>query len=311
MLDLAGTDTYDALSPYVRAAMNHRTRDMSLAPRIIFDYELLYLEKGELNIRIEQERHLVKAGSFILFKPGKEHEFLPSPGESWMPHIHFDVRFYADAEQVPVHFKSWRDCTEAERKWLRPDILGTELLYPDIIRIGNPAEAARTLMQLIYAYERRDPHFPLLQKALVLQILYQLKTGLDAEANRHLTQHNQALEDTVCYIMEHYREPIPVEQLAKIACLSVYHFSRLFREKYGLSPHQFQIRRRMEKAKEWMSYSRMSLTTVAEKTGYGSIYAFSKAFKQQEGVSPRHYLRGLYPTTNRGKEREEIDLRQP
>lgn len=278
-------------SPNVRLAWNHRVSEMTLKSRIIFDYELLYLEKGELSVRIEQEFHKLHPGDIILFKPGKEHEFLGSNGECWMPHIHFDVLNYEDFDAVPINFKTRRECTEEEASLIRPDILGAALNFPDVIRIGGHAEILHHLHRLIHAYDRMDQEFTILQKSLVLLILHQLAKGLEAQHSTHLTLHEKALERTVTYIVEHYNRTVHLSELSKIACLSVFHFSRLFKEKYGLSPHQFQIRRRIEKAKELMMFSRLSLTSIAEEVGYGSVYAFSKAFKQAEGVSPREFIR--------------------
>ncbi|MER8124624.1 helix-turn-helix transcriptional regulator, partial [Acinetobacter baumannii] len=78
--------------------------------------------------------------------------------------------------------------------------------------------------------------------------------------------------------------------LAKIATLSVFHFSRLFKQRYGITPHQFQLRYRIERAKELMAYTPLSLTAISEKVGYGSLFAFSKAFKQMTGLSPRRFM---------------------
>jgi AraC-like DNA-binding protein len=90
--------------------------------------------------------------------------------------------------------------------------------------------------------------------------------------------------------MENYNQNINLEDLSKLSCLSVFYFSRLFKHKYGLPPHQFQIQYRIEKAKHLMFYSKLSLTSISEKVGYGSVFAFSKAFKQIEGVSPRKFI---------------------
>ncbi|TFE22864.1 helix-turn-helix domain-containing protein [Cohnella luojiensis] len=278
-------------SPNIRRAWNHRVPEMKMKARIIFDYELLYLEKGELSIRIDNEFHTIVPGDIILFKPGKEHEFLGSAGESWMPHIHFDVLYYEDFEDVPINHKTLKECPKEERRLIRPDILGSVLEIPDIIRIGNHMEIYNNLQKLIHAYDRRDPDFTILQKSIVLRILYQLVKGLEAQQNNRLALHQKVLDQTVTHIMDNYSQTVSLEDLSRIACLSVFHFSRLFKEKYGLSPHQFQIRHRIEKAKELMIYSRLSLTSIAEKIGYGSVYAFSKAFKQAEGVSPRRFVR--------------------
>lgn len=279
------------MSPNVRRAFNHRVPEMRLKPRIIFDYELLYMERGSLRLRIGEKLHTVLPGDIVLFKPGIEHEFLGSEGECWMPHIHFDVMYEDNFEAVPVNFKTREECTEEELRLIRPDMLGDALGMPDLIRIGNHGEVHYTLMKLIHAYDRRDEEFDILQKSLVLLMLHQLAKGLETLQNPLLSLHEKALEQTVTHIVEHYNNTVTLEELSKIACLSVFHFSRLFKEKYGLSPHQFQIRRRIEKAKELMIYSRRSLSSIAEEIGYGSVYAFSKAFKQAEGVSPRQYTR--------------------
>lgn len=281
------------LSPHVRVALDHRESRMRLKPRIIFDYELLYMEKGELTLRIERDVHTIVPGDIVLFKPGKEHEIVGSSGECRMPHIHFDLFYDEDAEAVPVNFKPIKECSEEELRLIRPDPLGDVLHMPDILRIGNHAEIHRQLLHLIHAYDRRDEAFIVLQKSLVLSIIHQLIKGLEAEQNAGLTLHEKTLERTVTHIVDHYNRVVGLDELSRIACLSVYHFSRLFKEKYGLSPHQFQIRRRIEKAKEYMLYSRCSLTSIAEEVGYGSVYAFSKAFKQAEGVSPRQFVRAF------------------
>lgn len=281
------------LSPHVRVALDHREPRMRLKPRIIFDYELLYMEKGELTLRIEQDVYKIVPGDIVLFKPGKEHEILGSAGECRMPHIHFDLVYDAQSEAVPVNFKPLRECSPDEVRLIRPDLLGDVLQMPDIVRIGNHGEILHQLLKLIHAYDRRDEAFIVLQKSLVLSIVHQLIKGLEAKQNARLTLHEKALEQTVTHIVDHYNREVNLDELSRIACLSVYHFSRLFKERFGLSPHQFQIRRRIEKAKEYMLYSSRSLTSIAEEVGYGSVYAFSKAFKQAEGVSPRQFIRSF------------------
>lgn len=282
------------LSPNVRRAWNHRVPEMKMKPRIIFDYELLYLERGVLRVRIEETVYTIEPGDIILFKPGKEHEFLGSAGESWMPHIHFDVLYYDNFEDVPINFKRKTECQEVETTWIRPDVLGHILNIPDVIRIKNHSEIHLSLIQLIHAYERSDTDFPILQKSLTLRILYLILKGLESAASSPFILHQTALENTVTHIIENYGQPISLDDLSKIACLSVYHFSRLFKQKFGLSPHQFQMKYRFEKAKELMIYSQLSLTSIAEKIGYSSVFAFSKAFKQSEGVSPRQFMQ-TYP----------------
>ncbi|WP_053374916.1 helix-turn-helix transcriptional regulator [Paenibacillus sp. FJAT-27812] len=281
------------LSPNVRRAWNHRESGMRLKARIIFDYELLYLEKGQLTLRIDHTIHNILPGDIVLFKPGKEHEFIESVGECWMPHIHFDALYADNHEEVPISYKSLSECSEQEKGWIREDVLGSVLQIPDVIRVDNHGEILKTLQQLIYAYERRDLAFYILQKSLVLKLIYLIAKGLEAYELTRSRVHHKSLDAAATLIMERFDQAILLEELSKTATLSVYHFSRLFKQKYGLTPHQFQMRYRIEKAKHLLIYTPLSITTIAEKVGYGSVFAFSKAFKQIESISPRKFIQAF------------------
>lgn len=60
----------------------------------------------------------------------------------------------------------------------------------------------------------------------------------------------------------------------------------IFKKIFGMTPMRYVIHRRMEKAKELLLYSDLSISEISEKLGFSSIYYFSKAFKEREGLSP-------------------------
>jgi len=78
-------------------------------------------------------------------------------------------------------------------------------------------------------------------------------------------------------------------QLAEIAGMSAYHFSRLFKKAAGCSPSQFFIRLRMARARQLLVETDRSVIDVGLEVGYSSPSHFSQVFKREVGVTPTQY----------------------
>lgn len=84
-----------------------------------------------------------------------------------------------------------------------------------------------------------------------------------------------------------------LEDAASAACLSRFHFLRLFREAYGKTPHQFLLGLRMERAKTLLENQRLTVAEIASQVGFPDTSSFSKAFFRANGVWPSSYRKGL------------------
>ncbi len=94
------------------------------------------------------------------------------------------------------------------------------------------------------------------------------------------------------YITSHLTEPLRLQDLARLAHFSPFHFHRLFSSLVGEPLHAFIRRLRLERAIGMMQHgARKSLTEIAFSTGFASSSDFSRAFKQRYGFSPRGYTR--------------------
>jgi AraC family transcriptional regulator len=82
---------------------------------------------------------------------------------------------------------------------------------------------------------------------------------------------------------------LSLDRLAVEACLSKYHFLRLFRQTYGLSPHQYIQQLRLEKAKSLLSDTQIPVADMAGMLGYKDGPSFSRLFAQRMGVYPSEY----------------------
>ncbi len=93
------------------------------------------------------------------------------------------------------------------------------------------------------------------------------------------------------YVQAHLREPIRLEELAALVFLSPYHFCRVFKRTTGLTPHQFVIQQRLERAVALLRCSGLNVSQVAESVGYASPTHFAQLLMRHTGRLPTEYLK--------------------
>jgi len=93
------------------------------------------------------------------------------------------------------------------------------------------------------------------------------------------------------HLMEkHYSEQIELDDLAKTAFMSKFHYVRVFQRMYGLTPRVYLRDLRISKAKALIQKG-MSITRVCSDVGYESVSTFSAVFKKCTGHTPKSYQR--------------------
>jgi AraC family transcriptional regulator len=102
-------------------------------------------------------------------------------------------------------------------------------------------------------------------------------------------EHQRRLGKVIAYIETHLNEVLTLEQLSQIACLSPYHFHRIFREEIGESLYEHIKRLRLEDAAFKLKHSDNSIDKISAEAGYERNTSFSRAFRQHFGQSPRRY----------------------
>jgi AraC-like DNA-binding protein len=103
----------------------------------------------------------------------------------------------------------------------------------------------------------------------------------------------QKLRKSLRYLEENLESKVGVEKLGEIAGLSAHRFSALFREVMGASPHQYILRRRIEKAMRMLTTSEAAVMEIAGQLGFHDQPHFTKLFKSTTGVSPTFYRKNF------------------
>jgi AraC family transcriptional regulator len=99
------------------------------------------------------------------------------------------------------------------------------------------------------------------------------------------------------YIAEHIADEITVEELARVAGLSMFHFARMFTLAIGVPPHRYVSRMRLENATAEIAAGRSPLAQIAFNARFSSQASFTRAFRRATSMTPGEYRRRCASTS--------------
>ncbi|MEM1370042.1 MAG: AraC family transcriptional regulator [Cyanobacteria bacterium P01_H01_bin.15] len=99
------------------------------------------------------------------------------------------------------------------------------------------------------------------------------------------------LQQVVDYIHTHLSHDLALNELAEITQMSAHYFSELFKQSTGMSPHQYVIYCRIERAKQLLRETEFTIADVAKIVGFVDQSHFHRHFKRLVGVTPGKFLR--------------------
>jgi len=87
----------------------------------------------------------------------------------------------------------------------------------------------------------------------------------------------------------HYQAPLALDELARVARVSKFHFVRAFAATYGETPIRYLTRRRIERAQDLRRHANLTVTEVCMLVGFSSVGSFSSGFTRLVGETPTAY----------------------
>jgi AraC family transcriptional regulator len=213
-------------------------------------------------------------GSILILPAGRSRRaYWRGPGESI--HIHLDPELISQVAAAACDLDPGRVELPAEGALIHPQIQGTILAIDGELASGGAGGRLLTdslgnilavhLIRHAMAGERPDQH---------------PRGGLPKHKLRAVLE----------YIEEHVGSELALDNLAAVTHLSPYHFARMFKASTGLPPHQYLIRRRVERAKTLLrSGDDLSLAEVAARTGFWDQGHFTRHFRRLVGVTPKRF----------------------
>ena len=226
---------------------------------------LAYIRKGELYVEYGHERYDAQKGDVVLIDCTNPHYYHARDGLEFV-YLHFDGSNSHDI------------CNHIIRS------------YGPIIKHDNNVLIGNLLYNMVSFYEQ-DGVESMFDSSMRIYKLLQYLT----ERNHLLQNEDSPVDSSIRYIRNHVGEKITLKKLADIANLSTFYFSHIFKEQTGLSPIDYVINTRMDKAKVLLARTYMSVEEIAFEVGYTSSGSLINLFVKKLGMSPSEYRKTSRP----------------
>ena len=235
---------------------------------------LLLVSDGSCTLRRGEEAMLVNPGSALLLGEGGG-TFLQAG--------------YAVPELVgcrfPLHvLHELKGVTQRDFTRLFADGQTTVLYGPVqwTNRLRTLLEMMRTAME--------EPDYP--GALYLVLLLHYVEQECIAESSAVARPHNETVEQICAYLSANYQQKFSLSKVAARFYLSPYYLSRLFRRVTGQSIVDYINNRRIEAAQRLLETTELSISAVAEQTGFASAAHFRRVFREVMGISPLQYRKG-------------------
>jgi len=259
-------------------------------------HELIYTSRGCGTYEMLGQSRTVSEGE-LFFTPrnvlhnGWAHEEIPS-WDSLVVELDFSLAH--DPETYLDDIGSF----PAVMPFYKHFILQSEATLP--VPIELRPQIGLIIERLILEMESKGSDFELILQSCMIEYLVlvsraaqhsiaQIPLGQYAGRVRRLLR----LEKARQFLRENYTEEHSLSDIAKKAHLSQFHFVRLFKGAFGLTPLQYRVQLRLEEAKRLLVMTDMQVSEVAYRLGYCSPEYFSRVFTKKIGCPPRDFARHI------------------
>lgn len=182
--------------------------------------------------------------------------------------------------------------SDLEFIWIHFDGANSRAFYEKIVQMRDKVFAVhdggvlfRAMHELVSDCGRAGGLPEIVRSQRMYAILCQLLLPRTAAGRYGASPVDRALD----YIRLHLGEKLTIRDVADSVGLSPSHFSRLFHSATALSPYEYILLQRMDRAKTLLVTTTYSVKEIAYMVGYGNEATFTTAFSDKVGVSPRAY----------------------
>ena len=270
------------INPYIRLAV-HSTipKHYHIRRRIIFDYEIIYIEHGDLTLIYDDIKYDFHAGDIILITPGISHEFITKESTVIQPHIHFDMEFDYMSRDIYISFSDFCEIPKNERKKIRENIFTS---CTPRLSVTNKEAFLELFFKIIDTKEKSSLKVKSDMLLLLNMIFERRKTTL-SDTLPHRENVSMKIRS---FLDKNYMQNISLAVLEKQFSYSRFYLEKCFKETYGIPPIAYLNKLKMQESVRLLKNH--SVSETAHLLNFRSVYSFSRCFKNYFGLCPTKYI---------------------
>jgi len=279
------------LTPYVREAIEVMRPPWHIQSRKLFDYLLIHWMSGPGELTIGDRVFVAHDGDLFWIPPNTLHEMRGDAPGTLMRYIHFDLLYDPARSHWSSRIPGGTTDLSAWPARMHPPVddpvMGS---WYGRIDAANPVLISELLRRMILEYDRIGAS-ELVVSGLVTQLIGHLLESHSAESSLY-TRHVRVIENAMQHIQLCSHQKLNIETLARQHGLSTTYFRKLFKEHYRQSPRDAHLNSRMKAACDFLIYSELSISEIADRLGFTNVHNFSRAFHKTMGRAPSMYRSG-------------------
>lgn len=258
------TDQERRLPLYISGCGVQVNQEHTRRPEGYLNYQWTYCTKGSGVFLIDGKSFTIRPGSCFFFGPDIPHEYFAT-SEPWET-----LWITFDGAQIATLLK----------------LFGIENYE------AFPTDVDSILPSLYYEIEndllRDNPEKVIETSAKLYQLLLHFKKEKrDAHLKDHPLQQRHRLEPVISFMNIRYDQPLSLDDLSAQIQVTPHHLCKLFKQAFDLTPFQYLIQIRIQKAKQLLIQSpELGIKDVAERVSYSDTSYFCAIFKKHEQISP-------------------------
>lgn len=236
--------------------------------RRLQEYQLLYITEGEGVFRSTHQSEVsVRGGDMFVLFPGEWHSYHPLPNKGW--------------KSFWIGFRGKNIDDRVSAGFLSPS--------KPIYHVGFSDDIVRLYRNAYQAALDEAAYMQQLLAGLVnhlIGMMYMLERNIELNKNQ---VHVDMVSRARLRIRESLESPVTIQQVAEDLGVSYSNFRKLFKEYTGLSPSTYQQDLRLQRAKELLTTTDLSIKEIAYRLNFESPDYFSAKFRSKTGHRPSEY----------------------